>query len=71
MWIDGVKIIDISMAAVGVTPPGGHKPWSELDDLDALATADGISTLWWGGTQTDPTPPWTLDIDDFIWWVLR
>ncbi len=71
MWIDGVKIIDISIATCGVTPPGGEKTWCEVDDIDALATADGITTHMWGSNQTKgASSPWTYDFDDFRWWVM-
>ena len=63
------KMIDISIATCGVTPPGGEKTWCEVDDIDALATADGLGFLKWGGTQTTTTPSWTYDFDDFIWWI--
>lgn len=67
MWVDGIKIIDVSQSAVGATPPGGTKPWCNQDDVDKLAVADGIFTLHLGDVQTTPTPAWTLDIDDLIW----
>ena len=69
MWIDGKKIIDVSFAAAGITPPGGEKSWCEVDDVDLILVDDGIGNLKWGGPQTTGSPPWTLDIDDFIWWV--
>jgi len=70
MWIDGVKVIDVSVAACGVTPPGGQKPWCSLDDVDAIVANDGIISQWWGGVQTSyVTPSWTLDIDDWKWWI--
>ena len=70
MWIDGVKVIDVSQAAVGVTPPGGEKPWCNQDDVDAILVADGIVNQFFGSVQTSYTsPPWTLDIDDYSWWI--
>jgi hypothetical protein len=68
MWIDGVKIIDISLATAGVTPPGGEWPWCRLDDVDALAVNDGIDHVEWGSAQTTSPPAWTYDVDDFMWW---
>ena len=68
MWIDGIKVIDISASAVGVTPPGGYKTWCDVDDIDALST-QGIEYIRWGGQlSTEPGSPFTLDIDDFVWW---
>jgi hypothetical protein len=68
MWIDGVKIIDISAATIGVTPPGGLKPWCDAKDVDSLAVNDGISYLFFGSTETTTAPAWTYDIDDLQWW---
>jgi hypothetical protein len=68
MWIDGTLIIDVSQPMCGVTPPNGEKPWCALDDLDALGVNDGIGFLIFGGTQTTATVPWTLDMDDLLWW---
>ncbi len=70
MWIDDTKVIDISASAVGVTPPGGYKPWCQWDDVDALST-HGVVLLRWASTQTTATPPYTIDMDDFLWWRAR
>jgi hypothetical protein len=67
-WIDGTKIIDISNATIGVTPPGGGKVWCNADDVDAFRVNDGITSVRWGEPQTTDSDPWTLDIDDFKWW---
>ncbi len=67
MWVDGTKIIDVSAAAVGITPPGGFKTWCNWNDVDALAS-EGIDMLGFGSVLTTSTPSFTLDIDDFIWW---
>jgi trimeric autotransporter adhesin len=68
MWLDGIKVVDVSAAACGTTPPGGYKTWCGTDDIDALNTAGIIGYLQWGSTLTKDTPPFTIDIDDFIWW---
>ncbi len=70
MWVDGTKIIDISLSAVGVTPPGGYKPWCGYDDLDALYT-QGINLVRWFSTLTTTVPSFIVDIDNFIWWVKK
>lgn len=67
MWIDGVKVIDVSASSVGVRPAGGYKTWAEFDDLDQLDT-QGIVLLRFGGTLTATVPPFNYDIDDFMWW---
>jgi hypothetical protein len=70
MWIDGTKVIDVSRAACGVTPPDGQKAWCAQDDLDALSVNDGVAFVRWGGPHTDsPVSAWTYDVDDFSWWV--
>ncbi len=68
MWIDGNKVIDISISTVGVIPPGGEKEWCNADDIDNIVTNDGVEHVFWGSVQTTPTPPWIMDIDDFVWW---
>jgi hypothetical protein len=68
MWIDGVKVIDVSATAASVTPVGGWKTWCELDDVDALNTAGLIGYLQFGANLTTDAPPFTIDIDDFVWW---
>ncbi len=73
MWIDGSMVINISAAAIGVTPPTGDRPWCAGDDVDALAVNDGLGlaanpTAVFGNVQTTTTPPWTYDIDDYKWW---
>ncbi|MGH7668327.1 MAG: Ig-like domain-containing protein [Gemmatimonadaceae bacterium] len=67
MWVDGVKVIDVSAATVGVTPPGGYKPWCQWDDVDALST-QGIDLIRWASAQTTTTSSWTYDMDNFLWW---
>jgi trimeric autotransporter adhesin len=67
MWLDGAKVIDISAAACGTTPAGGYKTWCGVDDVDALNTV-GVAYLRFGGPLTKDTPPFTIDIDDFVWW---
>jgi hypothetical protein len=36
VWIDDTKIIDISAASAGITPPGGVKVWCTLDEVDEI-----------------------------------
>ena len=37
-WLDGTKIIDLEQATVGVTPPGGTKPWCIQGEVDMIAS---------------------------------
>ena len=69
MWVDGVKVIDVSAAACGTTPPGGTHAWCTLADVDNLDAGDGIRQIDWGWTQTTETPAWTYDVDDVKWWI--
>jgi len=75
MWVDGTKIVDISAAAAGVTPPGGTKVWctmAEVAQLDTYQT--GLINLgeYMNGRSGDGVTdlPMTLDFDDFAWWRL-
>jgi uncharacterized protein YjdB len=68
MWVDGIKVIDISASACGTTPPAGYKTWCDVADIDALDTHGIAGYLEWGSTLTKETPPFTIDIDDFVWW---
>lgn len=81
MWIDGIKMIDISASAIGVTPLGGEKVWCNADDVDALANADSILGWRFGSTQTDGPGcnvapqvtflPWTYDlVGPITWWAV-
>jgi hypothetical protein len=74
MWIDGTKVVDISLAAAGVTPPGGTKVWCTLTQVQQILTQP-VETVnlgefmngSLGGTGVDL--PMDLDFDDFKWWV--
>jgi len=75
MWIDGTKIVDVSAAAAGVTPPGGTKVWCTLADVTRLDTYQtGMINLgeYMNGARGDGVTdlPMTLDFDDFLWWKL-
>lgn len=67
MWIDGVLVIDVEQAAVGVIPAGGLSAWCSQIDVNNLSIADGVSFFRWGGPQTTNTGAWTFDIDDITW----
>lgn len=70
MWVDGTKIIDVSQATVGVTPPGGQWAWSSQEDVDNIYTAVAITNLLIGSSQTaSSSQAFTMDVDDFLWWT--
>ena len=69
MWVDGVKVIDISADAVGVTPIGGTKPWCTWSDVDGINVLDPVVSVTWPSVQTTGSPAWTMDVDDFRWWT--
>lgn len=60
MWIDGVKVLDCSNAAVGVTPAGGEKQWTDSNMVQNCLVNDSYgATYGWhlGGTQTTLSQP--------------
>ena len=75
MWIDGTKIVDVSAAAAGITPPGGTTVWCTIEEVGKVDThptrtihlgeyvngfdGDGVTDL-----------PMALAFDDFTWWRL-
>lgn len=68
MWVDGTKIIDISAATIGVTPPGGSWAWCLGDDVDNIATLGIQFVRWVGPLTTAYTGGFTVDWDRFQWW---
>jgi len=76
MWVDGIKIVDLSAAAVAVTPPGGVKPWALLSELGELPSyrVDQVNLgEYMNGRPGDvgASFPIDYDYDDFQWWVVR
>jgi hypothetical protein len=75
MWIDGTKIVDVSAAAAGITPPGGTKVWCTLAEVATLDVAQigmiNLGEYMNGGLGDGVTDlPMALDFDDFSWWKL-
>jgi uncharacterized protein YjdB len=75
MWVDGTKIVDVSRAAAGVTPPGGTKVWCTLAEVGQLDTPQigtiNLGEYMNGGLGDGVTDlPMALDFDDFVWWKL-
>jgi len=75
MWLDGTKIVDVSAAAAGITPPGGTKVWCTLAEVAQLDTYQtGMVNLgeFMNGQLGDGVTdlPMALDFDDFAWWKL-
>jgi hypothetical protein len=69
MWVDGIKVIDISSGTVNQTPPGGWKPWCTTVDLDSLSNKGVALLKFVGNLTTDTAGGWSFDMDDFIWWT--
>src|SRR2546428_7837430 len=69
MWVDGIKIIDVSAATIGVTPPGGYKPWCDGTDVDVIAVRAGIQHLAFVAVRSTTVSPFTIDIDDLTQWT--
>src|SRR6266576_195206 len=75
MWVDGTKIVDVSAAAAGITPPGGTKVWCTLAEVATLDVAQtgmiNLGEYMNGGLGDGVTDlPMALDFDDFMWWKL-
>src|SRR3989441_4743474 len=67
-WIDGTKIMDLSASAVGVTPPGGLKPWCYPGETVVLP-ADPIGFIQLPGVANNISGSlYTLDHDDMVIW---
>ena len=67
MWVDGVKVMDVSQATVGVTPPGGTNPWCYQSDVDWIPHAAG-QYLEFPSVINDSAMSWTIDHDDLKVW---
>lgn len=75
MWVDGVKIVDVSAFSAGQTPIGGTKPWCTLAEVRTLDTAaTGLVNLgeYMNGAKGDGVTdlPMAVDFDDLVWWQL-
>jgi len=67
-WIDGTKIMDLSASAVGVTPPGGLKPWCYPGET-VVIPADPIGFIQLPGVANNISGSlYTLDHDDMVIW---
>jgi len=67
MWVDGHKVMDVSQATVGVTPPGGTNPWCYQSDVDWIPHAAG-QYLEFPSVINDSAMSWTIDHDDLKVW---
>lgn len=68
-WIDGTKIIDLSAAAAGITPPGGTKVWCTLAEVDEIVP-DNYKYSKIADTFNGTDVAFTLDFDDYKVWVI-
>ena len=72
LWIDGQLVVRIEASAVGVTPPGGWKPWCTAEEVDALYSGSyGVGSVEWGANLTVDTAPFSMAVDDVRWWVQK
>jgi hypothetical protein len=68
VWIDGTKIMDLSASAVGVTPPGGLKPWCYAGET-VVIPAEPIGWLQLPAVANNISGAiYTLDHDDLVIW---
>lgn len=73
LWIDGTKVLACEQALIGVTPPGGVKPWCTASEFARLTENDTVSKYLFGSVQTNnpdhsqDTNPWTMNVDNILW----
>jgi len=67
-WIDGHKILDLSAAAAGITPPQGTKVWCTLTEVDEISSWDTTHFMW-PDIINGTTYGFDLLYDDLTWWV--
>jgi len=68
LWIDGIKVIDLSAAACGITPSGGNKEWCSIGEVDAIEDYQILRFSWPGVSFYDPARQVYVDWDDIRWW---
>jgi hypothetical protein len=68
-WIDGIKMIDVSQSAIGVTPSGGTKAWCTQSEVDAMASFQTGHFQAWPEHVNGANADWSLWVDDFSWWT--
>lgn len=66
-WIDGTKIIDLSASAMGVTPPGGYKPWCYAGET-ACIPYQPIGYVQFPAVANGTDAGFILDHDDLVIW---
>lgn len=70
VWFDGVKVVDISAAALSEgTPPGGDKAWTTQADVDRLPNLGSAALVLLGETANDVTDAFDLGVDDLKVWL--
>ena len=78
MWIDDIKVMDVSTAAVDIWPDeDGEHEYCLESQLANVCTrgpnffdSPAVRTLEWLSNQSNyPCGAYTFDIDDFIWWT--
>jgi hypothetical protein len=67
VWWNGVKVIDVRWANIGVIPSGGEKAWCTENMVRLISTADaGVASqygLAFGGARSTNTgPAFTFEI---------
>lgn len=68
-WADGTKIVDLSAAACGITPPNGTRVWCNASDLTQIR-ADRIHNFMFPATMNGASVGFNYDVDDLKWWVV-
>jgi hypothetical protein len=70
-WIDGIKVMDVSESAIGVTPLRGTKEWCDGADVDSLGAGSDyqISLLLYPNYVNDLTAAFNIDFDEIKVWT--
>lgn len=68
MYIDGTKIIDMSIEVMNVTPPGGEKEWTNWTDLATIGMSRPASIVVGANLTTNLTAPAHIEYWRPRWW---
>jgi uncharacterized repeat protein (TIGR01451 family) len=68
VWIDGIKVIDLSATAAGITPSGGTKVWCTTTEVDQIL-AYNVNYLKFPDVFNGADVGFALDHDDLKVWA--
>lgn len=67
-YLDGFKMMEVSTAAIGVTPSGGTKAYCTAPDVPKVTTKTIGGQNQYGGTLNASTGPFNYDTDQIRFW---